>query len=123
MLKNLLYKQFLQFRTKEAEHKYKKYKNKLTSILRINKKDFFNKQLVQYRNDTRGTWKVLNNIIKKGTGKSDYPDHFHKNNRSLITDTKETANEFNDHFVNVGYNLVKESVDPVITEDINEKYY
>ena len=52
--KNVLYKQFLQIRTKEAENKYKKYKNKLTSILRTNKKDYFNKQLVQKRHRAHG---------------------------------------------------------------------
>lgn len=36
--------------------------------------------------------KVLNRIIKKGTGKSDYPNYFIKNNQPTITKTKEIAN-------------------------------
>lgn len=38
--KNTLYRDFIRQRTKEAEHKYKKYKNKLTNILRASKKDY-----------------------------------------------------------------------------------
>lgn len=63
---------------------------------------------------------MLNNRIKKGTGKSDCPDQFNKNNQSIIMKTKETANEFTDYFVNVGFNLAKEIVDPIITEDVNK---
>ena len=36
--KNYLYRCFLKLRTKEAENRYKKYKNKLVSITRIHKK-------------------------------------------------------------------------------------
>ena len=57
---------------------------------------------------------------KRYWGNQIIDDHFNKNNQSLITDTKETANKFNEHFVNVGYNLAKEIVDQVITQDINE---
>ena len=38
--KNTLYKERVQHRTKETENKYK-YKNKLTSIMRIHKKQYY----------------------------------------------------------------------------------
>lgn len=57
--KNLLYKQLLKMRTKEAERKYKKYKNKLTNIMRITRKDYYNKLLEKHKNNTQGTWKLL----------------------------------------------------------------
>ncbi len=41
--KNVLYKEFIKHRTKEAENKYKKYKNKLTSIMRSSKKMYYSK--------------------------------------------------------------------------------
>ena len=39
--KNRLYREFITYRTKEKEDKYKKYKNKLTSIMRLHKKRLF----------------------------------------------------------------------------------
>ena len=39
--KNTLYKEFIKVQTKEAEARYKKYKNKLTHIIRMSRKDFF----------------------------------------------------------------------------------
>ena len=59
-----MYKQFLRNRTKESECKYKSYKNKLTSILRFCEKEYYNKLLVKEKNSTKGTWKILNSIIK-----------------------------------------------------------
>ncbi len=38
---NTLYRQFIKHRTKEAKLKYKKYKTKLISIMRICKKDYY----------------------------------------------------------------------------------
>lgn len=43
--KNLLYKDFLKKRTKQAEHKYKTYKNKLTRIMRSTKRDYYSNLL------------------------------------------------------------------------------
>lgn len=39
--KNYLYKEYVRTRTKEAETKYKKYKNKLTHIIRTSKRDYY----------------------------------------------------------------------------------
>ena len=43
--KTLLYKEFLKKRDKESEIKYKKYKNKLVSILRVAEKNYFRELL------------------------------------------------------------------------------
>lgn len=44
--KNTLYREFIMNRSIEAENKYKKYKNKLTSILRLCKKEYYEKLLI-----------------------------------------------------------------------------
>lgn len=117
--KNVLYRRFLKHRTKEAENKYKIYKNKLISIMRSNKKEHYHKLLEQYRSNTQGTWRVLNSIIKKSTGKPDNPNYFVKDNNTIVK-TKEIANEFNDYFINVGYNLAKEIVEPRNKDGVDE---
>ena len=45
--KNTLYRERVKHRTKEAENKYK-YKNKLTSIMRIHKKQYYSVSLHSY---------------------------------------------------------------------------
>ena len=64
--KNVLYRFFFKQRTKEAENKFKLYKNESTSIMRLNKKDYYHKSLKQNKSNTKGIWKILNNVIKKG---------------------------------------------------------
>ena len=109
--KNLLYKNLLKDRNNETETRYKKYKNKLTNIIRISKKDYYHKILEQQKNNIQGTWKILNNIIKKGTGKPEYPKFLKKDN-TFKENAKEIADDFNNFFVNVGPNLAKEIEEP-----------
>ena len=102
--KNVLYKNFLRNRTKRNEDKYKRYKNMLTSILRHCEKAYYNKQLLDHKNDIKGTWQVLNSIIKKRVKCSEYPDTFVNNGKSLDK-KKDIANGFNDFFTNIGPSL------------------
>jgi hypothetical protein len=51
--KNNLYKNFLKFRSVDSEQKYKKYKNKLPSILRSVERKYYADQLAQYRSDIK----------------------------------------------------------------------
>lgn len=55
----------------------------------------------------QGTWKELNKIIKKTNNKRECPSYFKNDNEVLIRNPKEIANEFNDYFVKVGFNLAK----------------
>lgn len=57
--KNTFYKYFLKLRTVEAENRYKKYKNKLVSKLRKQKKDYYRKLLEEKRNDMKDTWGII----------------------------------------------------------------
>ena len=56
---------FLRNRTQSAQVKYKTYKNKLTTILIISEKQYYNKLLAQEKNNMKGTWAILNTVIKK----------------------------------------------------------
>ncbi len=119
--KNVLYKQFLKCRTEEAENKYKKYKNRLTTIMRNNKKNYYNKLLEIHKSNTQGTWKVINNIINKSKNKSVCPNYFLTNNKQNVSTPMDIANGFNDFFINVGHNLAKQIDDPIIKDDVSEK--
>ena len=63
--KNALYKSFLQKRNQSSEVKYKKYKNKLQTILRQAEKMFYNDLLHTHKNDMKGTWNIINTVLKR----------------------------------------------------------
>ena len=109
--KNNLYKEYIKLKTTVSETKYKMYKNKLTAVLRRCEKDYYSKLLEEHKNDVKGTWQVLNSIIKKSHKMSNYPETFIHNN-TPISDKKGIANGFNHFFTNIGPNLAKKIVPP-----------
>ena len=119
--KNMLYKTFLKHRTEEAEVRYKTYKNKLINIIRVNKKNYYHRQLEQHKGNIQTTWKILNNIIKKSAGKPNLPTYFKKDN-TVINTTKEIANEFNNFFVNVGPSLANQIIEPIDKQGWKETF-
>ena len=56
--KNLLYREFLKKRTDECESKYKRYKNKLTSILRYCEKQYYTEILDLNKGNVKGSFHV-----------------------------------------------------------------
>lgn len=85
--KNILYKSFIKSKTKEAELKYKVYKNKLTGVIRSSKKSYYNKALQENKNNIKGTWSILNSLIRPGSTKKTYPECFIDNNGENATCT------------------------------------
>ena len=61
--KNRLYKNFIRLKTPHSEEKYKRYKNKLTTLLRFCEKQYYSDLLQQYSNNIKKTWGVLNDVI------------------------------------------------------------
>ena len=66
----------------------------------------------KYKNDIKGTWGVIRDILNKTHGKKDYPEQFnlngvHESNRIII------ANNFNEYFTNIGEELASKITDPV----------
>ena len=103
--KNTLYRQLIEYRSSEAENKYKRYKNKLTNIMRICKKEYYNKILRILR--MKGLWKVLNSIVRDGAKSSGYPE-FLVDKDNVINNTEDVVHGLNQLFVNVGPDLQKE---------------
>lgn len=105
--KNSLYRDFIKHRNTETENKYKKYKNKLTNIMRTCKKDYYNKLLEHNKGNTKGLWSVLNTIIRSGSRVSSYPAHF-KDEDKTLHNMDEVVSGFNKFFVNVGPELANQ---------------
>ena len=45
--------------------RYKKYRNKLTAIIRAAKKHYFHSQLLIHKNNPAETWQTINTILEK----------------------------------------------------------
>ena len=105
--KNMLYRQFLRNRCPQSENKYKRYKNRLTSILRVSEKMHYSKLLEQNVNNSKGTWKILNNVLKPNQGPTCTPNEFVSEDKNIVKGKTNIANGFNNFFVNVGSNLAK----------------
>ena len=103
--KNKLYKQYLRNRRSDAQFlKYKKYKNKLTYLLRIAKKRYYETQIDKNKDNIKLTWKILNSLINRTKKKSlSYPQ-LHDNGQD-ITNPEEIANKFCQYFTSIGPNL------------------
>ena len=104
--KNMLYKQFLKNRTIEREAKYKKYKNKLTAILRYSEKQHYSDMLELNKMNMKETWKILNTLINKKKKSSQYPTQFNDDARK-VTGNFDIANGFNRFFSNIGPALAR----------------
>ena len=62
--KNKLYKQFMAKRNPARESLYKKYKNKLTHLIKGAKKAY-EKRFDAVKNNQKATWKLINEVINK----------------------------------------------------------
>ena len=99
---------------KEAENKYKKYKNKLIKIMRTCKREYYCK--LNNKNNMKGIWNILNSIIRKGTKQSNYPQHFTCNEKN-INNMEDVVNNFNKYFANVGPDLAEKNPIPQIIDN------
>lgn len=105
--KNNLYRDFIKTRSKEAEIRYKVYKNKLTTIMRQAKKDYYCVLLEKNKKDIKGTWNTLKKVMGNQSGTTILPSHFINEDNVRLDNMKEAVNEFNSFFVNVGPKLAK----------------
>ena len=60
---NRLYRKFVTSPSTSSETKYKAYKNKLTHLIRIAKRKYYDSKFENARNDLKTTWKLLNEVI------------------------------------------------------------
>jgi len=115
--KNTLYKEFVKHRTEEKELKYKTYKNKLTVILRKCKKDYYSRLLENNKNNIKGTWNILNSVIRRKKTSTAFPKEFIDNGKIIKNMDEIVAGFFNGFFVNVGPNLANEIIPPQKSDD------
>jgi hypothetical protein len=84
---------------------YKKYRNKLSKILREAERKYYNTQLEDNKQNVKRSWKILKDIINRKKT-NNYPDSFFINNNK-IDDLKKVTKAFNKYFTEVGPTLAR----------------
>lgn len=88
----------------ELKREYKEYKNKLTSLIRKAKQNYYKKLITDNKDNNKGLWKAVQEISKT-KNKISQITSLKNNENVLITDTKLIANEFNKTFIEMGKKL------------------
>ena len=111
--KQNLYKKSLKSQLANDLEKYKKYKNKLTSVIRSAEKIYYENKFKATEGNMRQTWKIINTMLQDVTGSNSTSNNFKiiNNQTEPLTDSFTTANYFNDFFSNIGPNLAQKFPD------------
>ena len=117
--KNNLYRNFLKCKSTSSLCRYKAYKNKLTTALRYAEKEYYNRLLYEKKDDIKGTWKIINSMIKGNKSNVSYPEEFYDKGQ-CIKNGKTIADGFNKFFTNVGPTLAANIKTPVTAQSIFE---
>ena len=81
------------------------FKNKLTHIIRIAKKNYFKEKFDMHRNNGKKTWETISEILKNKNKQTKVTDTFITSNGVPCTDNTDIANNFNIYFTTVGNTL------------------
>ena len=101
--KNNLFCKYKRNPNENTKGKYARYRNILTTTLRFAKRRYFTRQFDLYKNDTKSTWKVVNEVLRV-KDKSEQVKEISQHG-ILIQNPVHVANAFNDFFVDLGPSL------------------
>ena len=104
--KNSLYKTAVKNKSGAALTKYRAYKNKLTLLLRSSEKNYYSSKLLEVRDSSSKTWKLLNQMTSRsGSTKNSVTQII--DNDIVIDNPATIAEKFNRFFSNIGPDLAK----------------
>ena len=103
-----LYKHFKKNPTVDNETTYKTYKNKLTHIIRLSKKNHYKNKFDLHKGNARKSWQLIKEVLKCRPKVTNPSTSFTFLDGSETSNPKDIANEFNDYFIHVASNLVKD---------------
>ena len=104
---NTLYKSYFIHKSDECKIKYTNYNNKLTKTIQLSEKQYNSHTILQAKGNIKRVWQNINKYIIGLNGSNNYNRQSVqeiKSHHSLITDSEDIANKFND-FSNIGINL------------------
>ena len=92
---------------------YKNYKIRLSHLLNVSEKQYYQESLDKHLSNMRKTWEIIKMVINKNKNKTTNSE-FLVNNR-LTTDKTKVVNGFNKYFVSVGATLAKAMAKPNVS--------
>ena len=100
--KNVLFKKCYKKNDPVLIENYKKYSNKLTSIKRIAKQNYYTHMIQLNKNDLSKQWRLINQILEKNNKqKASTTKLINEKNESLISNVG-ICNNLNSYFINIG---------------------
>ena len=104
--KQKLYQSHFLSREPDKVRECKLYANTLNRIKNKAKTDYYCQRFKFYQNGLKNTWKLIGTLVKRKNKGQNCPVRIIRNNKEF-TSQSDTAEQFNQHFVNVGPNLAK----------------
>ena len=95
-----LFKQVVYTKNVDKMNHYRNYRRILNRLKLSEKRNFYDKVFTKLGKDTKSLWSVLNSLIKRIHNKHNTIELL--DNGEKISDQKQIASLFNDHYINVG---------------------
>ena len=102
LTRNKLYKKSLLDSSEINKVKYKKYRNILTTLIRLSRKMFYSQKIESTKSNNNSLWQIIKDLV--GKKKQNIPKYF-KDDDKEINEPEQIANMFNTFFVNIGPRL------------------
>ena len=96
-----MYQEQLHSKSAVSTHKYRRYRNLLKSTIRKSKQVYLHDKCVEFRQDSRKLWKLVNKIIGKNNNKTETIDSLRVDN-ILKHDPDSITNGLCTFFSNIG---------------------
>ena len=97
-----LYSKSIRSDAKETEIKeYKEYNRLLQKLKRASKKNFYGCKCIEFKNNTKKLWKIINEVSGKSNNKDNLIDSLKVDNLHVY-ESQKIANTFGNYFATVG---------------------
>ena len=90
--------------SEQRKLKYDKYRNHLTKLVRITKRNYYFLLFEKEKNNISNTWKVINKVLNR-KGKSATTASLKCPDNAVLSNPKHIAEYYNNFFVNIGPDL------------------
>jgi hypothetical protein len=114
--KNLLYKTQLTSPTLDNISHYRTYRNIYNSLLRKSKKLYYETSMHKFKSKPKKNWEILKQATGFGRPSSDIQEI--NDNGNTLTNDFDIATSFNNHFSNVGTEILN-SIDPTTIDPLS----
>ena len=103
--KNKLFGKFIKSKEKFWYERYKNHLHMISKLISKSKKNYFRKFFQENHTKSKVIWTKINEIIQNK--KRENEDIFLNTDGKIITDNNKVANEFNNYYISVAQNLLK----------------